>query len=89
MPGQRLELFAERYGLARRDGAINDVEHTIGADRIQRRVRAKKGERLTLTQRQKASRRIHLGVGQYDGADRRMAPLALRVQRGRRQDLLA
>ena len=89
MPGQRLEWFAKTHGAARRDGAVDDVEHAIGADRVERRLRAEENERLALAQGQKAGRRIDLGVGQDDGADRRMAPFALRMQRGRRQDLLA
>ena len=86
---QRLEWLAKADRAARRDGAVDDVEHAIGADRVQRRLRGEDDERLALAQRQKAGRGIDLGVGQDDGADRRMAPLALWVQRRRRQDLLA
>ena len=88
IPGQRLEWFVQGDGAARRDGAVDDVEHAIGADRVQRRLRAEEVERLALAQSQKAGRGIDLGVGQDDGADRRMAPLALGLERGRRQDLL-
>ena len=39
--GQRLERFAETDGAARRDVAIDHVEHAIGADRVQRRLCSK------------------------------------------------
>ena len=54
--GQGLEWFAEADGAARRDGAVDHVEHAIGADRVQRRLRAEEDERLALAQRQKAGR---------------------------------
>jgi hypothetical protein len=73
---------------ARRYVAVDDVEHAIGADRIQRRLRAKQDKRLAFAQRQKSSRGIDLGVGENNRADWRMAPRALGVQRRRRQDLL-
>ena len=87
-PRQRLEWFAETDCAARRNVAIDHVEHAISADRIERRLRAEQDERLALAQRQQARRGIDLGVGQNDGADRRMTPRALRVQRGGGQDLL-
>ena len=87
--GQGLEGLAEADGAARRDGAIDGVEHPVGPDRVERRLRAEDRERLALAQRQQAGRRIDLGVGQDDGGDRRMASLALRLERRRRQNLLA
>ena len=86
---QRLEGFVQGDGAARRDGAVDDVEHAIGPDRIERRLRREEVERLALAQSQKAGRGIDLGVGEHDRADRRVAPLAPGVERGRRQDLLA
>ncbi len=87
-PRQGLKLFAEPYGATRSNGSIDHVEDAVGPDRIQRRLSAKEIKRLALAQRQKARRRIDLGVGQNNGADRRMTPSALRVKRRRRQDLL-
>ena len=82
------EGLAEPDRAARCDGAIDGIEHPIGPNRLKGRLRAENLERLALTQRQEAGRRIDLGVGQDDGGDRRMAAVPLRLERRRRQDLL-
>ena len=88
-PRQRLERLAELDGAARDDVAADDVEDAVRADRVQSGRRAPDRERLALAQAQQARRVIDVGVGQQHCGDRRMAPLSLRLERRRRQNLLA
>src|SRR5208283_2361594 len=86
---QRLERLAKLDRAPRDNVMSHDVEDTVRADRVERGARAPDREGLALAEREEARRVIDVGISEQDRGDRRTAPLALRLDRRRRENLLA
>ena len=84
-----LDWLVERRAMARDVARIEHVEDRVARERVENRAGRVKLERLALAQRQQAGDVVDVAIGQHDRRDRAMPRRRFRMQRRRRQDLLA